>query len=255
LHGEGFAANNVRFYFAEEMAISAGEVFVKRTIAIVGGTGAEGSGLAWRWALAGETVIIGSRDAARAAERAAEIARRVPGARIEGRGNTDAVADADIVVLTVPFSAHAETLRQIKPAFRPGAVLIDTTVPLAATVGGRATRTLGVWQGSAAEQAAEFVPKGVAVAAAFHALSAELLGDDEPVNCDVVVCSNDENARRVTMELAEQITGVRAVNGGPLETARLSEQLTALLISINIRYKVRAVGVRFTGLPIPDPES
>jgi NADPH-dependent F420 reductase len=230
------------------------EVFVNRTIAVVGGTGAEGSGLAWRWALAGERVLVGSRDAARAAERAAEIVSRAPGSRVEGCENAAAVAEADVVVLTVPFSAHAATLRQIKPAFRPGAVLIDTTVPLAATVGGKATRTLGVWQGSAAEQAAEFVPKGVAVAAAFHALSAELLRGNERVDSDIVVCSDDENARRVTMELAERIAGVRAVNCGPLETARLSEQLTALLISINLRYKVRAVGLRFTGLPIPDPE-
>jgi NADPH-dependent F420 reductase len=253
--GGRFGAKNVRFYFAEEMSISLREVFVKRTIAIVGGTGAEGSGLAWRWARAGEKVIIGSRDASRAAERAAEIAGRVPGACIEGRENSAAVAEADVVVLTVPFSAHAETLRQIKRALRPGAVLIDTTVPLAATVGGKATRTLGVWQGSAAEQAAEFVPKEVAVAAAFHALSAELLRGDERVDCDVVVCSNDENARQVTMELAGKIAGVRAVNGGALEMSRLSEQLTALLISINIRYKVHAVGLRFTGLPIPAPES
>jgi NADPH-dependent F420 reductase len=228
---------------------------VNRTIAIVGGTGAEGSGLAWRWALAGETVLIGSRDAARAAERAEEIRKRAPNARVEGRANAAAVADGDVVVLTVPFSAHAETLRQIQPAFRPGAVLIDTTVPLAATVGGKATRVLGVWQGSAAEQAAELAPKGVSVAAAFHALSAELLRGNERVDCDVVVCSNDENARRVAMELAERIDGVRAVNGGPLETARLSEQLTALLISINVRYKVRGVGLRFTGLPLPDSKS
>ncbi|MDE3136487.1 MAG: NADPH-dependent F420 reductase [Acidobacteriota bacterium] len=231
------------------MPSSAGEVYVKRTIAIVGGTGAEGSGLAWRWALVGETVVIGSRDASRAAARAAEIAKRMPGACIEGRENAAAVAEADIVVLTVPFSAHAETLRHIKSSFRPGAVLIDTTVPLAATVGGKATRMLGVWQGSAAEQAAEFAPKNVAVAAAFHALSAELLEGEERVDCDVVVCSNDENARKVTMELAARIEGVRAINGGPLETARLSEQLTALLISINIRYKVHGVGIRFTGLP------
>lgn len=227
---------------------------MKRTIAIVGGTGAEGSGLAWRWALAGETVLIGSRSAARATERAAEIAGRVPGACVEGRENPAAVAEAEVVVLTVPFSAHAQTLRQIKPAFRPDAVLIDTTVPLAATVGGKATRTLGVWQGSAAEQAAELVPKGVAVAAAFQALSAELLQGEKPVDCDVVVCSNDENARAVTMELAARIKGVRAVKGGPLEIARLAEQLTALLISINIRYKVHAAGIRFTGLPIPEPE-
>lgn len=227
---------------------------MKRTIAIVGGTGAEGSGLAWRWARAGETVLIGSRNAGRAAERAAAIASRAPGARIEGRENAAAVAEADVVVLAVPFPSQAATLRELKPAFRAGAVLIDTTVPLAATVGGRATRTLGLWQGSAAEQAAELVPKGVAVAAAFHSLSAELLKDDASVDSDVVVCSDDANARQVAMELAEKIPGVRAVNGGPLETARLAEQLTALLITVNLRYKVRATGLRFTGLPLPEPK-
>jgi NADPH-dependent F420 reductase len=225
---------------------------VKRTIAIVGGTGAEGSGLAWRWAQAGETVLIGSRDAGRAAARAATIASRVPGAHIKGRENAAAVAEANVVVLTIPFSSHATTLKELKPAFRPGTVLIDTTVPLAAAVGGRATRMLGVWQGSAAEQAAELVPKGVVVAAAFHSLSAELLKDGEQVECDVVVCSDDETARAVAMELAEKIPGVRAINGGRLETARLAEQLTALLIAVNLRYKVRASGFRFTGLPIPE---
>lgn len=226
---------------------------MSRTIAIVGGTGAEGSGLAWRWAVGGETILIGSRDAGRAAERAAQIALRAPGAKVEGRENAEAAAAADVVVLTVPFSAQAATVKQLKGAFRPGAVLIDTTVPLAAAVGGRATRLLGVWQGSAAQQAAELVPKGVAVAAAFHGLSAELLAGDGRVDCDVVVCADDERAREVAMELAAKIPGVRAVNGGALEMARLAEQLTALLIALNLRYKVPGVGLRFTGLPIPDP--
>lgn len=225
-----------------------------RTIAIVGGTGAEGAGLAWRWALAGERVVIGSRQAARAEARAAEIAARAPDARIEGRENAAAVAEADVIVLTVPFPSQAETLKQLKSSFRPGAVLIDTTVPLASTVGDRATRVLGVWQGSAAEQAAELAPKGVVVAAAFHALSAELLAGNEPIDCDVLACSNDDAARALAMELAEKIPGVRAVNGGKLETARMAEQLTALLITLNIRYKVHAAGLRFTGLPLPEPK-
>lgn len=224
-----------------------------RTIAIVGGTGAEGAGLAWRWAVAGERVIIGSRDAARANARAVEIADRAPAARIEGRENAAAVAEADVVVLTVPFPSQAETVKRLKTAFRPGTILIDTTVPLASTIGDRATRLLGVWQGSAAEQAAELAPKGVAVAAAFHALSAELLAGTAPIDCDVLACSDDENARTLAMELAERIPGVRAVNGGKLETARMAEQLTALLISLNVRYKVHAAGIRFTGLPLPAP--
>jgi len=108
---------------------------------------------------------------------------------------------------------------------------------------------IGVWQGSAAEAAAELLPPGVSIAAAFHNLGAELLAADGPVDCDVLVCSNDENARKLTMELAAKIPGVRALNGGKLENARIVESITALLIGLNIRYKVHSAGVRFTGLP------
>ncbi len=222
---------------------------MSRTIAIIGGTGPEGSGLAWRWACAGERVIIGSRDAARAAQKAAEIAQRCPPpALVTGAANAAAAAAADVVVLTVPFPAQAETLKQLKPAFRAGAVLIDATVPLASTVGGRATRTLQVWQGSAAEQAAELVPKGVAVAAAFQNIGAELLNSERRADCDVIICSDDENARATAAALAALIPGVRAVDGGRLENARIVEQITALLISINLRHKVHAAGIRITGL-------
>ncbi len=227
---------------------------MSRAIAIVGGTGPEGSGLALRWARAGETVIIGSRDLQRAQGAAAKIAEKV-GSKVQVRGleNPAAVAAAEIVVLTVPFTGQATLLKQLKPAFRPGAILIDTTVPLAASIGGRATRSLGVWQGSAAQQAAELVPKGVAVAAAFQNLSAELLDAEEPVDCDVIVCSDDDRARQVASELAEKIPGVRALNGGSLENARIVEQLTALLITLNLKYGVHKAGVRITGLPIKEP--
>ncbi|MBV8207781.1 MAG: NADPH-dependent F420 reductase [Acidobacteria bacterium] len=220
-----------------------------RTIAIVGGTGPEGSGLALRWARAGEKIIIGSREVARAQERADELARRCGSATIEGAANADAVAAANVVVLTVPFPAQADTLKGIRKAFRAGAVLIDTTVPLASTVGGRATRVLGVWQGSAALQARELAPESVGVAAAFHNIGAEALGSENAVECDVIVCSDDENARSAAMELANLIPGARAVDGGKLENARTVEQLTALLIAINTRYKVRSAGIRITGLP------
>lgn len=227
---------------------------MSRTIAIVGGTGPEGSGLATRWARAGETVLIGSRDAGRARSRAAEITQKVGrGVRIEGHENAAAVATADIVVVTVPFSAHAALLKSLKPAFRPGTVVIDTTVPLAASVGGSATHVLGVWQGSAAEQTAEIVPKEVTVAAALHNVSAELLGGEEPVDCDVIVCTDDERARQIASELAEKIPGVRALNGGRLENARIVEPITALLITLNIKYRVHTAGLRITGLPIPEP--
>lgn len=223
---------------------------MSRSIAILGGTGPQGQGLALRWAQAGETVIIGSRDAQRAQEVAAKIADRVgPNARISGMENSAACAATDLCVLTVPFDGQATLLKQLKPSFREGSVLIDATVPLAATVGGRPTRVLGVWQGSAAQQSAELVPKGVTVVGAYHNVSAELLNTPDSVDCDVIVCSDDDKARAIASDLAEKIPGVRAVDGGKLENARIVEQITALLIALNIRHKVHTAGIRITGLP------
>src|SRR5258706_5320348 len=161
---------------------------MSRLIAIIGGTGPEGLGLAARWARAGETICIGSRDEQRAKEAAARIAAETgAGDRVSGAENAAAVAAADVVVLTVPFPGHAALLKHIKSAFKPGTVVIDTTVPLAAGVGGRATRVLGVWQGSAAQQTAELVPKGVVGAAALQNLSGELFQGDQPAKCSVIV--------------------------------------------------------------------
>jgi len=226
---------------------------MSRAIAVIGGTGPAGTGLALRWVRAGETVIIGSRDAARAEQTAETIRERVgANAQVSGMENSAACAASDLLVLTVPFAGQAELLKQLKPAIRSGSVLIDATVPLAASVGGRASRTLGVWQGSAAQQTAELVPKGVSVVAAFHNLSADVLNGDGDVDCDVIVCSDDPNAMQVAMELAAKISGVRegvrAIDGGKLENARLVEQVTALLIGLNIRHKGHS-GIRITGLP------
>ena len=222
-----------------------------RKIGILGGTGPEGSGLAYRWARAGEEIALGSRDAQRAAETAAQLRARVgASAKIEGGDNASVASQCDVVVLTVPFSGHAALLKQLKSVWKPGTVVIDTTVPLAATVGGSATRMLGVWQGSAAEQARELLPQGISVAAAFHNLGAELLSKDEPVDCDILVCSDDDKARQIASELAGKIPGARAIHGGKLENARIAESLTALLVGINVRYKVHSAGIRFTGLPV-----
>ena len=220
-----------------------------RPIAVIGGTGPAGMGLALRWARAGETVIIGSRNEERAQQTAAAIQRRAgPEAMVSGMENAAACAAADILMLTVPFEGQAALLKQLKPAMTAGSILIDATVPLAASVGGRASRTLGVWQGSAAQQAAELVPKEVSVVAAFHNVSADMLNGDSPLDCDVIVCSNDADASQLTRELAAKIPGVRALDGGPLQNARIVEQITALLIGMNIRYKGHA-GIRITGLP------
>ena len=218
-------------------------------IAILGGTGPEGTGLANRLARAGEHVVIGSRDAQRAQETATQLREQIGGsAQIEGTDNASAAAQCEVAVLTVPFSGQTPLLKQLKSVWKPGTIVIDTTVPLAASVGGTPTRMLGVWQGSAAEAARELLPQGVSIAAAFHNLGAELLEGEAAVECDVLVCSDDEKAKQIAMELAAKIPGVRALNGGKLENARIVESITALLIGLNIRYKVHSAGVRFTGL-------
>lgn len=220
-----------------------------RPIAILGGTGAAGMGLALRWARAGEIIVLGSRDPKRAQEAADKIKQKAESkAQVSGMENSAACAAADILVLTVPFEGQATLLKQLKPAIRPGSILIDATVALAAGVGGRASRTLGVWQGSSAQQAAELVPKGVSVVAAFHNLSADLLNGDEDLDCDVIVCSDDPEALQLTRTLAAKLPGLRAIDGGKLENARILEQITALLIGLNIRHKGHS-GIRITGLP------
>jgi 8-hydroxy-5-deazaflavin:NADPH oxidoreductase len=226
-----------------------GDAAAIRPIAIIGGTGPAGIGLALRWARAGETIIIGSRDEQRAQLAAAAVQLKVGNqANISGMENNAACAAADILMLTVPFEGQAALLKQLKPSITEGSILIDATVPLASAVGGRPSRPLGVWQGSAAQQTAELVPKGVSVVAAFHNLSADLLSGDAPLDCDVIVCSDDPDAAQLTRELAAKIPGVRALDGGKLENARIVEQITALLIGLNLRHKGRA-GIRITGLP------
>lgn len=212
-------------------------------VGIVGGTGALGFGLALRLARAGVEVVIGSRDADRAATAAAGIGEGATGA-----ANADCVRAADLVVLCVPFASQAGTLKGLKEALRPEQVLVDATVPLAAAVGGRPTRLLGVPQGSAAEQAQELVPDGVRVVSALHTVSADLLRDlDHALDEDVLVCGDRAEDRARVVALVERIPGLRGVEAGRLETARIVEGLTPLLISINIRHKVRA-GIRITGL-------
>ena len=225
---------------------------IMQTVAIIGGTGPEGRGLGLRWVRAGLKVIIGSRDANRASAAAQEICGRAgPGAIVTGMDNTAAVAASDTVVLAVPFEGQASILKQLKGSFQAAAVLVCATVPLASGVGDRGTRVLGVWQGSAAQQAAEMVPEGVAVAGAFQNISAELLAGDGDVECDVIVCSDDARAKQVAFELARKIPGARPLDGGKLENARIVEQLTALLITLNIRHKVHGAGLRITGLSTP----
>jgi len=225
---------------------------VSEPIPILGGTGALGAGLALRWAQAGRSVVLGSRSAERAEEAAAKLREAVPGAEVEGLVNEEAAQRAEVVFLTVPFRAQSENLNNLREALRPGQILVDCTVPLAAAVSGKATRSLGVWQGSAAQQAQEMVPEGVTVVAALHTVGAPSLADPAvALDEDVLICGDRKTDKARVARLVELIPGLRPVNAGPLETARIVEQLTPLLISVNVRYKAHA-GIKLTGLPDGD---
>jgi NADPH-dependent F420 reductase len=218
-------------------------------VTVIGGSGALGSGLALRLAAAGVPIVIGSRDPDRAQEAATRVSQKVPGARVEGLANGPAAAASEIVFLCVPFRNQSETLTNIKSHLRAGQLVVDATVPLAAAVAGKATRVLGVWQGSAAQQAAEMVPDGVRVVAALHTVNAPALRDlDATLDEDVLVCGDSKADKARVAELIDLVPGLRAVNAGPLDAARIAESLTALLIGVNARYKTHA-GIRLTGLP------
>jgi NADPH-dependent F420 reductase len=221
------------------------------TVPVIGGTGALGFAVALRLAHAGVPIVIGSRDAGRAEEAAARVRDQVEGASAEGLENGDAAARGPIVLLCVPFRAQSENLTNLKQVLREGQILVDATVPLAAAVSGKATRLLGVPQGSAAQQAQEMVPDGVTVVSALHTVSAPVLGDlSRQLDEDVLVAGDSMEAKRRVAELIGSITGLRPVNCGRLEQARQIEALTPLLISVNINNKTHA-GIRLTGLPEP----
>ncbi len=220
-------------------------------IGIVGGTGREGRGLALRWARAGHQVALGSRDAERAHARAEELAPTLhdgaePGSHgaIEGGSNEWAVSAADVVVLTVPYAAHGETLRTLAPHLA-GRVLIDITVPLVPPKVHQVQLPAGQ---AAALEAQAIVGPGTPVAAALHHVSSAHLGDPaHPMDCDVLVCSDDPRAMALTIGLVQQL-GARAFDAGPLRNAIALESLTPVLLHLGKRYKATGVGVRFTGL-------
>ena len=222
-------------------------------IAIIGGTGDQGKGLALRWAKAGFDIIVGSRAAERAEDAAKDMKEMLtkagfPDAAVSGAHNLEAAASSNLVVLTVPFAAQINTLKEIRDKLQPGTVLIDVTVPLEPAVGGKPTRVLGVWAGSAAEQCKEQVPDTVTVVSAFHNVGAEALADlSHEVECDVIVCGDKKDAKEIVRPLVAAIPGCRFVDGGLLANSRTVEAMTALLIGINIRYKGHT-GIRITGI-------
>jgi hypothetical protein len=221
-------------------------------IPIIGGTGDLGTALATRWALAGASVVLGSRSAERGEGTAAVVRESLADADVRGMENAAAAKEAEVVFLTVPFSAQAENLKALREALSPGQILVDCTVPLATAVGGKPTRSLGLWQGSAGQIAQEMAPDGVTVVSALHTVGAPTLKDtDHELDEDVLVCGDKKADKAKVARLIELIPGLRAVNAGPLEMARIVEQLTPMLISINGRYKAHA-GIKLTGLPDAD---
>jgi NADPH-dependent F420 reductase len=218
-------------------------------IAVIGGTGDEGFGLATRWAAAGIEVIIGSRDAAKAADAAEKLKRLISSATVRGLENPQAAASADVVTVTVPFSGVPAIYRSIADHLVDRAVVIDTTVPVQASMGGKPTHVFGVWEGSAAQLGRSFLPDHVKMCAAFHSLSASGLSDiATSLRGDVLACGGKEG-KAVIRALTEAIPDLRFVDAGPLENARIVETMTALLIGINRRYKIDRAGIHITNLP------
>jgi len=218
-------------------------------VTVIGASGALGFGLALRLGLSGVAVVVGSRDADRAQETVSRLRAAAPEGRFDGDANGAAAERGEVVFLSVPFRSQSETLTNLKEHLREGQLVVDATVPLAAAVSGKATRMLGVWQGSAAQQAAEMVPDGVRVVSALHTVSASALRDPETaLDEDVLVCGDRKADKTRAAALIERIPGLRCVDCGRLENARTTESLTALLIGVNARYKTHA-GIRITALP------
>ena len=215
------------------------------TIAILGGTGNEGPGLAMRWAKAGHTVIIGSRKAEKAQRVASEVNAKIGEALVKGMANVDAAYTCNVAVLTVPYAAQNALLETLTSALQ-GKTLINVNVAMKPP---KVARVYIPPEGSASEQAQAILGSGVDVVAAFQNVGAHTLEDpDHPITCDVLVCGDKKAAKAVAIQLAEDI-GTRGIDAGPLVNAKVVEGLTSVLIGINIRYKVPGSGIHITGLP------
>lgn len=213
-------------------------------IAIIGGTGHEGTGMAKRWARAGHSVVIGSRDAARAVARAAELSSELGDATVAGAENAAAAREADVVVLAVPYAAHAPTLEALRPVLA-GRVVVDITVPL------KPPKVRRVWlppgRAAALEAQATLGAEARVVAALHHVSAGHLADTGHAVDCDVLVCSDDTEALALVVKLVADL-GLRALDAGPLDNAVALEALTPVLLHLNKRYGGTGAGVRFTGL-------
>ena len=215
----------------------------KPTLAIIGGTGSLGSGLAMRWAAAGYAIVIGSRSADKAQAAAAVLVAKGGAPAPRGTSNAEAAKAADVVILTVPWSNHDQILAEIKP-HTAGKIVVDTTVPL---VPPKVARVQLPPEISAALAAQQRLGEGARVVAAFHNVAAHKLQTSEPIDCDVLIFGDDPKDRAVVMTLAEA-AGLRGVHAGPLANAVAAEALTSVLIGINRNYKVDGAGIRITGI-------
>jgi NADPH-dependent F420 reductase len=216
-----------------------------KTIAVLGGTGEEGSGLALRWANAGHRVIIGSRSGEKAATAAAALSARIAPLAMEGMENHVAASLAEIVVLAVPYAAQRTTVEEVRTAL-VGKILVDVTVPL---VPPRVSRVQLPGGGSAVEPMQQLLGEATRVVSAFQNVSAHYLGDlSRDIDCDVLVCGDDKDAREAVVQLAND-AGLRGIHAGVLANSAAAEALTSVLIAINRHYKVPAAGIRITGIP------
>ncbi len=213
------------------------------TIAILGGTGKEGKGLAYRWAKAGYRVVIGSRTSEKAESAAADLNEMLGNEFVEGLQNVDAAQEADILVLTVPYNAHASTLEMTRDAAQ-GKILVDVTVPL---VPPKVTKVQMPEAGSAAQEAQSILGENVNVVAAFQNISHEHLLDDHPIDCDVLVTGKGKDARLEVLKLVEA-AGMKGWDAGVIENAAVVEGMTSLLIYINKQNGVKSAGIRITGV-------
>ena len=232
------------------------------SVAIIGGTGDEGFGLALRLAGAGEDVVVGSRAEERglaAAQKGADL----PGSRLagslDGTSNEKAAAACEVVFVTVPFAGAAEIYKSIRDSLRADSIVCDTTTPLATAVGRPAWQVLTPWEGSAAEQAKAILPKNVRLVSGFQTISGHALQDMEhELEGDVLLCGGEAEAKAAIGALVEKIPNLRWVDAGPLSMARVIERLTAVLVSVNRGYGITSAGVRLTGRdawgPPPDKE-
>lgn len=221
-------------------------------IAVIGGTGDQGLGLAMRYAKAGEDVVIGSRKAEKAENAVAEIENLLGMTNIknlEGMSNPDAAVVADILILTVPLQAQKATLDSIKE-FVDGKIIIDATAPLSSNIGGSPMEFIQVWEGSAAERTVAILKgKNVAVVSAYSNISSSsLMNHENDIDCDCLVCGDDKEAKLKAIELVNKLPGVEAIDCGALSRSRITEKITPLLIGLNIKNKTHYAGIRITGL-------